>query len=190
MTTAKFSPGNADRASDRPGNAPIPTPQGGAQTSPFETKSAIADWRGKFLAALAETSNVKSAARSAGVNTAKIYKARRDEAEFAREWQAALAEGYDNLEMDLLRRLREGELEGSKTKARRKFDNAISFRLLTAHRDAVGRQKAIRSNEDEDAILDSIDRKLEAMRQRDKAVQDMLKDKGDTYNVSGKAAGN
>ncbi|RDC60999.1 hypothetical protein HME9302_02216 [Alteripontixanthobacter maritimus] len=187
MTTAKFSsPGTADGASDRPGTTPIKA----TLTPAFEIKSTADDWRDDFLAALAETSNVKGAARKAGVNTAKVYKARRNEPEFAREWQDALAEGYDNLEMDLLHRLREGELEGGKTKARRKFDNAISFRLLTAHRDAVGRQKAIRSNEDEDAILDSIDRKLEAMRQRDKAVQDMLKDNGDTYYVGGGAAEN
>ena len=123
-------------------------------------------WQPKFLAALSESSNVSAAAKKAGVDTFTVYKARREEAEFNRKWQVALAEGYDNLEMDLLHRLRIGQLEGGKVQARRKFDNAIAFRLLTAHREAVGRQRAIRSNEDEEAIIKSINDKLEKMRER------------------------
>ena len=128
-------------------------------------------WQPAFLAALSESSNVSAAARKARVETSTVYKARRDEAEFNRNWQKALAEGYDNLELDLLRRLRTGQLEGGKAKARRKFDNAIAFRLLTAHREAVGRQRAIRSAEDEEAIIASINDKLEKMRQRQVAAQ-------------------
>ncbi len=128
-------------------------------------------WQPAFLSALSESSNVSAAARKARVETSTVYKARREEAEFNRKWQKALAEGYDNLEMDLLRRLRTGQLEGGKVKARRKFDNAIAFRLLTAHREAVGRQRAIRSAEDEEAIIQSINDKLEKMRQRQLAAQ-------------------
>lgn len=134
------------------------------------------DWRETFLAALAETSNVAGAARRAGVDVSTVYRARRNEAEFNRAWQEALCEGYDNLEMDLLRRLRIGELDGGKAKARRKYDNAIAFRLLLAHRETVSKQRAIRANEDEDAILASIDAKLEAMRQRDIASKKLLED--------------
>ncbi|MEP2236521.1 MAG: hypothetical protein ABJM58_13200 [Alteripontixanthobacter sp.] len=130
------------------------------------------EWREGFLAALAETSNVRAAARMVNVDPGKVYKLRRSDSGFAADWQAALAEGYDNLEMELLRRLREGDLEGgSKTKARRKFDNAVALRLLAAHRETVGRVKAIRANEDEEAILASIDAKLETMRRRDRAAR-------------------
>jgi hypothetical protein len=73
--------------------------------------------------------------------------------------------------MSLLHRMRIGELEGTNTKTRRKFDNATAFRLLSAHREAVSQQKAIREDEDEDAILASIKTKLDAMRAREKAVR-------------------
>ncbi|MDG5748254.1 hypothetical protein P8Q88_08670 [Qipengyuania sp. XHP0207] len=129
-------------------------------------------WKDKFLAELARTSNVAAAARKANVDPGAVYKARRSDAEFYRNWQEALAEGYDNLEMDLLRRLRIGELTGGgPTKSRRKFDNAIAFRLLAAHREAVGRQKALRANEDEDAIIASINEKLSKMRERRLAME-------------------
>ncbi|MBO6527192.1 hypothetical protein [Erythrobacter sp.] len=128
-------------------------------------------WMPKFLAALSETSNVSGAARRAEIDTSAVYKERRENAEFNRQWQVALAEGYDNLEMDLLHRLRIGQLEGGKAQARRKYDNAIAFRLLTAHRETVSRQRAIRSNEDEEAIIRSLNAKLEKMRQRQLAAE-------------------
>lgn len=133
-------------------------------------------WRDAFLAALAESSNVSAAARKAGVPTSTVYSARREDAGFASLWFEALCEGYDNLEMDLLRRLRVGELDGGKAKARRKYDNAIAFRLLTTHREAVSRQKALRADDDEDAILASINAKLDAMRAREKAAISFAED--------------
>ena len=134
-------------------------------------RTAKTVWQPIFLEELARTSNVAGAARTARIDTGTVYKARRSEASFHRAWQEALAEGYDNLEMDMVRRLRVGELTGGGPgKAHRKFDNAIAFRLLTAHREAVGRQKGLRANEDEDAILASINAKLEKMRERQLAA--------------------
>ncbi|MGN3974432.1 hypothetical protein [Tsuneonella sp. SYSU-LHT278] len=129
-----------------------------------------------FLAALAQTSNVTLAAAKAGIDVSTVYRLRRAEPEFYRRWQEALAEGYDNLEMDLLHRLRIGQLEGGKAQARRKFDNAIAFRLLIAHREAVGRQKALRASEDEDAIIASITGKLEKMKERQEAARALIDD--------------
>ena len=146
-------------------------------------KIAPKNWRDLFLAELAVTSNVSAAARKVGVETSKVYKARRSEPEFYRNWQEALAEGYDNLEMDLLRRLRTGEMTGGgPTKSRRKYDNAIAFRLLAAHRETVGRQKALRANEDEDAIIASINAKLSRMRDRRKAMEKDAEEEG-VYTV-------
>ena len=137
------------------------------------------NWRDTFIAELALTSNVSAAARTAGADPSSVYKARRNEPEFYRRWQEALAEGYDNLEMDLLRRLRIGELTGGgPTKSRRKYDNAIAFRLLAAHREAVGRQKAMRANEDEDAIIASINAKLTKMRERRQAMREAVEENG------------
>lgn len=131
-------------------------------------------WREPFLTALAESSNIAGSARIAKVPKSTIYKLRRDDADFRSAWFDALCEGYDNLEMSLLHRLLIGELEGTKTKTRRKFDNATAFRLLAAHRDAVSQRKAVRNDQDEDAILASINAKLDAMRARQKAAHVLI----------------
>jgi len=131
-------------------------------------------WCAPFLAQLALTSNVAASARRAKVDVSTVYKLRRTDSGFARDWFAALCEGYDNLELDLLQRLREGELDGGKTKerARRKFDNATAFRLLAAHRETVTRQRGRNDYEHEDAVLASIDAKLDTMRRRLAARED------------------
>jgi hypothetical protein len=145
-----------------------------------------AKWQADFLAALAHSSNVTLAAQKAGIDVSTVYRSRRAEPDFYRRWQEALAEGYDNLEMDLLHRLRIGQLEGGKAQARRKFDNAIAFRLLTAHREAVGRQKALRACEDEDAIIASITEKLEKMKERQDAARAMAEEDS-AYQAGGPA---
>lgn len=127
-----------------------------------------AEWTKDFLAALADTSNVAAAARKAGIDTSTAYQRRRHDQDFNRRWQVALCEGYDNLELELLYRLRTGELKpASGTKrASRSFDNATAFRLLAVHREAAVRQRAIREHVSAEEIRASIDRKVEELRQR------------------------
>lgn len=138
-------------------------------------------WQRLFLAELAQTSNVAAAARKAKVDVSTAYKTRRGDSRFARQWFDALCEGYDNLEMDMLHRLREGELEGgTKGRARRKFDNATAFRLLAAHRASVTRTRARRDDQDEAAIYASIHAKLDAMRQRAEGLPKLLEQHGVT----------
>ncbi|MEO7247819.1 MAG: hypothetical protein ABIW31_05145 [Novosphingobium sp.] len=120
-------------------------------------------WREVFLGKLAETSNVTAAAEWAHISTAQVYASRRGEPEFARKWMNALCEGYDLLELELLSRLRIGE---SKEEPSRKFDNATALRLLTAHRATVARERALRDNRSEQAVLDSIDEFIDRMRER------------------------
>ncbi|MCJ2178670.1 hypothetical protein [Novosphingobium album (ex Hu et al. 2023)] len=125
-------------------------------------------WRKPFLAELAATSNVSAAARKVQIGTARAYELRRTDPEFYREWQEALCEGYDHLEMSLLQRLREGEIKpapGAK-RGTRVFDNATAFRLLVAHRETAARQRAIYENRNSEAILDAINAKIEKMRER------------------------
>lgn len=125
-------------------------------------------WNPPFLEELAATSNVSASARKAGVTTAAVYDARRTNAEFNRKWQQALCEGYELLEMDLLLRMRSGEVKPAPGAKRgvRSFDNAVALRLLGAHKELVSRQRAVRDGEDSEAILLSINAKLERMRQR------------------------
>lgn len=126
------------------------------------------EWSKKFLEMLAETSNVTASAKHAGIDKGKAYDARRKRPEFHRLWNQALCEGYELLEMELLQRLRTGEIKrapGSKIGVRT-FDNATALRLLGAHKDTVGRQRAIRSHADAEALIQGINQKLEAIRQR------------------------
>ena len=125
-------------------------------------------WSKTFLSELAATSNVSAAARKAGIATSTAYDLRRAHAEFNRKWHEALCEGYDHLELELLHRLRTGEVKppaGAKRGARA-FDNATAFRLLAIHRETVARSRAIRNNQNAAVIVESINAKLEAMRQR------------------------
>lgn len=129
---------------------------------------ALPKWARTFLSELAATSNVSAAARKAGISTTSAYDLRRHHAEFNRKWQEALCEGYDHLEMELLHRLRTGEVKpaaGAK-KGVRAFDNGTAFRLLAAHRESAARQRAVRDNADAEAIILSINAKLSAMRRR------------------------
>jgi hypothetical protein len=146
---------------DKSGQAP-------RRARPAPRGPGFAQWSKTFLAELAATSNIAAAARKAGISTSLAYDARRTNPEFNRKWQAALCEGYDHLEMELLHRLRTGEIKppGSAKKGVRVFDNATAFRQLAVHREAVSRSRAVRDNEDTEAILASIDAKLERMRQR------------------------
>jgi hypothetical protein len=121
-----------------------------------------------FLAALADSSNVAAAARAAGIDASTAYLRRRNDHDFNRQWQVALCEGYDNLEMELLHRLRIGELKpvaGAK-RASRSFDNATAFRLLAVHRESAVRERAVREQVTAADIRASIDRKVEELRQR------------------------
>ncbi|HVR90277.1 MAG TPA: hypothetical protein VHG29_04170 [Novosphingobium sp.] len=123
----------------------------------------------RFLEELAHSSNVAAAAAVSGLSTGQVYALRRTDAHFARRWYAALAEGYDNLEMDLLSRLRDGRLEETDADgSTRKFDFATALRCLTAHRDNVAREKGRRTLAEEVATIESINAKIDALRARAK----------------------
>lgn len=130
--------------------------------------ATLGTWSKAFLAELASTSNVTQSAKVAGVSTTTAYEARRKNAEFNRAWQEALYEGYQHLEMETLQRLRDGEVKPKRDAKRgnRTYDNGNAIRLLLAHRQSAARQEAIRDNRDADAILASIDAKLDRMRER------------------------
>ena len=120
-----------------------------------------------FLEVLAETSSVSVSARRANVSIAHVYRLRRKSADFSAGWRAALAEGYDMLEMELLGHLRDPS-------SQRKMDVTSALRLLAAHRDTVARERALREDDDEEAVLESIDRFIGEMRDRREANAALL----------------
>ena len=65
----------------------------------------------RFLDELGATCNVTRAARVVGFSTQLVYRKKRNDAGFAERWRQALAQGYDRIELALLRRAEEA-LEG------------------------------------------------------------------------------
>lgn len=118
-------------------------------------------WRDRFLENLSQTSNVTKSAEAAGVKPSAAYCARTNEPEFAERWLAALWEGYAHLELEVLRRLREGE---QKTPDGEKYDFANAIRLLSAHRDNAAQAQAKQHNVSAAEVRASIDRKVEDIR--------------------------
>ena len=122
-------------------------------------------WRTYFLQKLAETSNVTASAGHAGVATSRAYKTRREDPKFAAAWSAALFEGYQHLEMEVLGYLRAAEPD-------RKFDVANAVRLLAAHQATIFKATIVKERakpddeEDEQAVFDSIDAMIDEMRER------------------------
>ncbi|MFO6446852.1 hypothetical protein ACLBKU_06855 [Erythrobacter sp. NE805] len=118
-------------------------------------------WRQRFIETLASTSNVAAAAKAARVGVSRAYRTRRAEPDFAQGWRTAIAEGYLNLELEVIRRLREGDL---KTANGDKFDFANAIRLIAAHRDSakggVGEVRDVSIAE----VRASITRKIENVR--------------------------
>ena len=121
----------------------------------------------RFLEELAITSNVAAAAAVADLPTSKVYALRRTDPDFAKAWYAALAEGYDNLEMELLAHLRGSEI-GVSTEPPRKFDTATALRCLTAHRESVARERGRRTLADEVVTIAAINAKIDTLRARAK----------------------
>lgn len=120
-------------------------------------------WRERFIANLEQCSCVTRSAERAGISTARAYRARRNEPEFARAWLLALARGYEDLEMEVLRRLRDGDLLAQDGV---KYDFSSAIRLLGLHRESTMRAHAERRNVSAAEIRASIDRKIADIRQR------------------------
>lgn len=130
-----------------------------AQKSAGQEGAVSKHWRTYFLQTLAATSNVTASAKEAGISLSRAYKTRREHADFAAAWRAALYEGYEHLEMEVLACLRGHDPD-------RKLDIANAIRLLAAHRDTIAAERAKRHGQDEAAVFAALDRKLATIRSR------------------------
>ena len=130
-------------------------------------------WHEAFLEALAATSNVTASADAAGISASFAYRTRRNNADFAAAWRAALLEGYEHLELETLERLRMGT-----DKDAPKFDIANALRLLALHKDRAGAEQAHMVDRNEEEIFASIDAKLAQFRAREENVARMLSEDG------------
>lgn len=91
-------------------------------------KSDPYPWRGPFLAALAQSANVRLACKAAGVSREMAYRLRRQNKAFAAAWQTAMAEAVDILDAEARRR------------ALSVSDTLLIF-LLKAHRPEMYRER-------------------------------------------------
>ncbi len=134
-----------------------------ARSSRSDTTTPGRHWRKRFLETLVVTSNVALAADAACVTSARAHHARRAEPDFARAWQAAMADGYINLELEVIRRLREGDVM---TANGDRFDFANAIRLLATQRETQTRGAGQVRDVSAAEVRASIDRKIEDIRRR------------------------
>ncbi len=90
-------------------------------------------WRPKFLAALADSANVRFACEEAGIERQVAYRAREEDADFAAAWRTALDDATDLLEAVARNRAVNGS------------DRMLAF-LLAAHRPEVYGRAALQSS--------------------------------------------
>ena len=147
----------------------------GAQPEAEERRRISRSWRRIFLIALGQTSDIGFACKTAGVPVELAYSARREELDFAIAWRRALLEGYENLELETLYYLRTGKPPVADTK----FDVLNAIRLIKGQADVAARERTAREEDDEQGVLDSIDRMLDGMRERAAANAALLEEDAD-----------
>lgn len=125
-----------------------------------------------FLEHLALTSNVAASARKAGVPSSRAYALKRKNADFARDWQAALCEGFARLESELLAealRTISGKVTEATLKSRAQ-KHRLALALLAMHRSSVrGAAKPSAKPDNGAAIAARVEEKLRDIRARVKA---------------------
>jgi hypothetical protein len=154
--------------------AALTAPQG-AQHDGDGPKRIGRGWRRTFLIALGQTSDIGFACKASGASIELAYSARREELDFAIAWRRALLEGYENLELETLYFLRTGQPPFGDSK----FDVLNAIRLIKGQADAAARARAAREEDDEQEVLDSIDRMLDGMRERAAANTAILQEGAD-----------
>ena len=126
-----------------------------------------------FLEHLALTSNVAASARKAGIPSSRAYALKRRNADFARDWQVALCEGFARLESELLAealRTISGKVSEATLKSRAQ-KHRLALALLAMHRSAVrGTTKPAVKADNGAAIAARVEAKLRDMRARMKAA--------------------
>ena len=172
MTTAPTEPPKKPRARKAGRAKPKPKVRLTRRSREEGDNPGTGHWRVYFLEHLIATSNITAAATYAKTVPSRAYRTRKQDPVFAAQWDAALAEGYRNLEMDLLAYLRNPSPD-------HKMDVASAIRLLTLHRASVAHQRAAGDERSEQEVLDSIDRMIDEMRERAAANTAQLADPSD-----------
>jgi hypothetical protein len=140
---------------------PVLMAHGGPQRRAVRKNGWTAKRRALFLETLAETANVREAARVAGIGKTCAYYHKERDPGFARAWAQALDVAYDELGTLLLRQalfgaeqveIIEDEKGAIKTrKVKRGIPLMLAHRLLLEHREEVIQFRALRADEGNEA---------------------------------------
>lgn len=126
----------------------------------------------RFLEALAESCNVKLAAKAAGVSYSAVYVRKAKDAAFRSGWDRALATGYAQLELMMLERALHGvekivvARDGSQS-VMREYSDRVGLALLRMHRDSAAIADAEHGAEDVAEAAERILSRLKRIQERD-----------------------
>lgn len=132
----------------------------------------------QFLDVLAATCNVRAAARAVAMTDRGAYGVRARDPAFAAAWNAALEQGYSELEMLLLRQsihgstmtetVEDGEGRRKQVKTVHSYPHGMAMQLLSAHRKSVEDVRAAQTGNQagSEQIRAEIQVKIAAMRAR------------------------
>lgn len=127
-----------------------------------------------FLRALAESCNVKLAAKAAKVSTSSVYDRRSKHASFRASWDKALATGYAQLELMMLERTLHGvekvviARDGTKT-VMREYSDRVGLALLRMHRETAKLAEEPVDDMEYEEARERIVARLERLREREEA---------------------
>lgn len=131
-----------------------------------------------FLKNLVISTKVNAAARAAKIPLSTVYRWRHHDSQFADDWDAALTTGFALLEMEMLERARHGTErmifhQGRHVATVQEHNDALSLRLLTAHRANIARKQALAAAKQADAnggqaahIRQTLEQKLSNMHEK------------------------
>lgn len=106
----------------------------------------VSVWRPKFLDELRRTGNVSAAAEVAGIDRSTAYRSRENSQRFTADWEEALEEACDALELEARRRAVDGVdhpviYEGEITDTYKRYSDTLLIFLLKAHRPEKFRER-------------------------------------------------
>jgi hypothetical protein len=129
-----------------------------------------------FVEALAESCNVKLAAKKAGVSTSQAYVRRAKDASFRAAWDQALSTGYAQLEMMMLERALHGVektviAKDGTTTVMREYSDRVGLALLRMHRENAAIANEGVEAEDYQEAVERIVGRLERLREQAEGVE-------------------
>ena len=137
---------------------------------PPARERARPDWYDKFLQALAVSANVSRSARAAGKGRRTVYDARQADDAFALEWDEAIEEALDGIEIVVMQAAKSGE------------HLPVSQWVLAKRRSSVWGDRtkveltgSVNFNRDaDDELLDRLTRLAEVAQQADDAKEESV----------------